>query len=175
MANEDILWDYPLSNTVFGRVLEATQRRIKALNLKCIPKDNIQIRKLAWAAAENDIKPPYLFISPRPEITDWTKGTNERDMPVYAVMLSAVLANSRDVTTKGMGLQFEWRQMLRRSFTNISQGAWPDLSLADPMMAGVSYNGCYVEAGESFLEDAKRLQYDAQYWLVRFRFLEPRG
>jgi len=162
-------WDHSLEETVFGRILLRTKERIQALGLISIEPDHIQVRKLAWVD-EVELAPPYIIVSPRAEITNWPDGTNEQDETQYAVLISMVLANSRDLTTKGMGLQLSWREAIRRSFQNKSIVSWPEMVLP----SNCFFIQSYVESGDQFIEPAKRMQYDAQYWLVRFRVREPR-
>lgn len=173
MANEDILWDYPLTETPYGRLLLATVERVKSLNLKCIGHDKVELRKLAWNFGKDDpLQPPYVIVSPRSETTPWQEGTNERDAIGYAVMLSVVLADAYDVTIRGLGLQLDWRRSLRQSFHNKTQRDWTQLSLTGHTSVALIHS--YMEAGDAFLDAEKRRQYDAQYWLVRCNVWEPR-
>lgn len=166
MADDGIV-DIPLGDTVYGWLLLKTVDRLKSLNLPSIGNDKIELRKLAWATADDALKPPYVIVSPRPEITDWTKGTNERDDTIYAAMISIVLANARDVSTKYMGTQFKWRELVLKAFQNMVTLTWSDLRSCP--FEGTSISHSYVEAGDLFIDQAKRMQYDAQYWLVRIK------
>lgn len=166
MADDAILWDYPLANSLEGRLLTATLERLKGLTLPCIENDRVVIRKLPW---DMDLTPPYVTLSPGPESTPWDAGTNEKEEPTFSFLVAIVLANSRDVTTRGMGLQLAWRQTIRRAFHN------PLKSDFNPALeTGEFFIHCYVESGDKFIEAAKRLQFDAQYYVLRFRCREPR-
>ena len=170
----EINWDYSLEDTVYGTILVKAKERIVAASLPSIATGRVQIRKLAWPDApdttgDDALLPPCIIVSPRPEIVNWRDGTNERDDVVYAFMVSMVLANGRDLTTKGIGLQLAWRQTIRRLFHNKSLNTW---SLTLP--TGCSFTQSYVESGDQFIEQPKRMQYDAQYWLVRVKVREPR-
>lgn len=163
-------WDYSLDNSTEGLLVQAVAARIQALNLPSIASDHVFIRKLAWLSTDVNDKPdtPCVLIIPAPEVCDWTKGTNEKDEPVFAFFVITVLANGRDVTTKGMGLQFKWRELVRKSFQNLSNGRFSELGNDKGFKRG------YVESGEKFIEAAKRAQMDAQYYLLRFLFQETR-
>src|SRR5438046_3001878 len=114
----DIPWDFQLDESVEGRILGRTVERIKALQLPAI-SNNVEIRKLPWLLGDNDtLKTPCIIVSPAPEDTNWQQGTNERNDMVFSTFISAILANGRDISTRGMGLQLYWREQLRRAFVN---------------------------------------------------------
>lgn len=166
---DSIPWDYLLEDSVLGRILLGVQARLRTLDLPGIGGDKIVIRKLPWVD-DDTLQPPCVIISPKPEAIDWTRGTNERDDPTYSCIVAIVLANGRDNTTRGMGLQLAWRETVRRAFHNKSTLVWTDLAL----QSGYDFQRCYVSAGEPFIEAAKRMQYDAQYWAIDFIVREPR-
>jgi hypothetical protein len=171
MPELDIEWDFPLEETVEGVILAGTLDRIKALKLPCIADEKIVVRKLPW---DDNIEPPYVLVTPVPESTPWQEGTNERDTTLFAVMVAVVLANARDVTTRGMGLQFYWRDRIRRKFHNKSQANW-DLNTAfEANHTGTFFIHSYVESGDKFIEAAKREMRDAQYYVIRVHVREPR-
>ena len=178
MDNDGINWDYRLEDTVYGTILLRTQERIRAAKLQSIEHEKIVIRKQPWVPkpqdppTPNDLLPPYITISPRPEIVNWQDGTSERDGIVYGVLIAIVLANGRDLTEKGMGLQLMWRETVRGLFHNRSLRTWRELGHGLP--AGVSFDQSYIEGGEKFLDSAKMDGYDAQYWLLRVRTRERR-
>jgi hypothetical protein len=172
MANDDILWDYSLSNTVEGRLLEAVQNRIKAMALKCISPDSVVIQKLPWVVDDSKLPYPCVIITPAPESTDWQAGTNETEEPQFGILITIVLASDRQVGTRGMGLQLEWRQVLRRWFQNLNSSRFSELAA---FTDGAMYINGTVESGDKFIEVAKRNQRDAQYFLMRFRVKEPRA
>ncbi len=172
MADEDILWDFPLSNTLEGRILEATVNRLKALNLPCIEASNIVLRKLAWISVDGELKTPCVIVSPAPETTNWQEGTNERDRPQFAAFITIILASNRAELVRGMGIQAFWRQEIREAFQNLSMSRFTELTL--DQTKNQSFNKANVESGDKYLEAAKRDQRDAQYFLVRFTASEGR-
>lgn len=150
-----------------GIVLTAVQTRIQSLTLPEINlTDNVVIRENAW---DSDLTPPYIIISPFPEATPWQEGTNEADHTTFAVLVTIVLANTRDTTTKGMGLQLYWRERLRRKFQNHSTATW-----TITLLSGCFFVRSFVESGDKFIEAAKRLQRDAQYYVIRVQIKETR-
>lgn len=172
---ETIPWQMELSTSVEGLVLEKTRDRIRALQLIAIDPDHVAIRKLPWLDDETTLPTPCVIISPAPETTDWRSGTNERDETVFAILITVVLANARDVTTKGMALQLLWRQTLRRRFINRGRLSWTDLATAiDNLNDGTSFTHSNIESGDKFIEAAKREQRDASYYLLRVYVREPR-
>jgi len=172
MANDDILWDYALSNTIEGRLLEAVQNRVKAMNLKCISPDSVVIQKVPWVPDNTTLPYPCVLITPGPESTNYLAGTNESEQPQFAILITIILAAERKICTQGMGLQLEWRQVLRRWFQNLNQGRFTELAA---FTDGSMYINGTVESGDKFIEAAKRDQRDAQYFLLRFKVNEPRA
>jgi hypothetical protein len=164
------LSDLPLEYSNFGRVLISIQQEIIGLALPQLPNEKITINKIAWLDPER-VQPPYCTIVPRPEIGNWQDGTNERDDPVYSSQISLIFANAMDVSDLGMGLQLYWRQQIRQLFHNRNAAAFGS-SLT--LEAGHSFLRSYCEPGEIYLEAAKRLQYDAQYLVVRHLIREAR-
>lgn len=162
MADSDIPFDYDLNNSVEGRVLLRTAERIKALNLVSIG-ERVEVRKLPWLEDGDELTTPCVIVSPAPETTDWQSGTNESTDVVFAMFVTVVLANARDVSIKGMGLQLRWREQLRRAFVNKCSRTWSEIVLP----AGAKFLRSYVESGDKFIEAAKRSQRDAQYYLIR--------
>lgn len=171
----DVIPEMALSETIEGRLLEATVARIQALNLPGISPSRVVIQKLAWLGEPSTPDTPCVVVVPLPETTSWQEGTNEKDRPQFAMLVAIVLANARDVTTRGMGLQLYWRQQLRQSFQNLSQGRFTDLK-ADALATdfGANYCGCSVDSGDKFIEAAKRDQRDAQYFVIRHKVKEGR-
>lgn len=167
MPESDINWDFPLEQSAEGTILLRTQERLRALKLVSMPDEKIVVRKMPW---DTDIEPPYIIVSPPPETTNWQEGTNEKDVTVFAVLVSIVLANARDVTIKGMGLQLYWRERIRLKFQNKSPATWSELVLP----SGWFFTHSWVESGDKFIEAAKRDQRDAQYYVIRVQVKEPR-
>ena len=163
----DIDWDFSLENSVAGTLLMRAQERLQTLNLPGIERDRIVIRKLPWQT--DDVPPPYITVSPPPPTTTWSEGTNEMDSPVYGAMIAMVLANG-EVTTKGMGLQLYWRERVYKAFNNHSPATWTAVTLP----TGNFFVHSWIESGDQFIELAKRMQYDAQYLMLRVRVKEPR-
>lgn len=172
MADEDILWDFPLTESLEGRILEATLNRCKALNLPCIPKDNHIIKPVAWLGDLSVASLPCLVITPPPETTNWRDGSNERDIVTFGVFISVILANERQATLRGMGLQLFWRQKIRRAFQSLASSRFTQLRV-DPTTTE-TFRMVYVENGDRFIESAKRMQIDAQFLLLRMECSEPR-
>jgi hypothetical protein len=173
---ENIPFEQALATSVEGIVLEKTRDRLLALALPAIG-ERVYIQKLPWLYDETLVLTPCAIISPAPETTAWQEGSNESDDTILAVLITLVLANGLDVTTKGMGLHLSWRQTLRRRFINKSRLTWSDLA------TGIdNYNGgdgtrfihAWIESGDKFIELAKREQRDASYYLLRVRVREPR-
>jgi hypothetical protein len=171
----DIPWDMQLETSAEGLVLTKLRDRIEELNLEGIPGEQVVIRKLPWIQDDDLLPTPCVIVSPAPETTNWREGTNERDQTVFAFLITVVLANGRDVTTKGLALQLYWRQQLRRNLTNISQRLWSDLGTAFVNLDdGSSFTHAQIESGDKFIEPAKREQRDASYYLLRVTVREPR-
>src|SRR5436190_15877808 len=96
---------YALTDTAEGTILDAALTRVKALNLSQINQANQVIRKAPWLV--DSLEFPCTIISPAPEQTPWSDGTNEMDSVTFAFMITLALANGRDITTTGMGLHFK--------------------------------------------------------------------
>jgi hypothetical protein len=172
---ESIPWDMQLETSIEGLILTKTRDRIEELNLEAIPGERVVSRKLPWIQDDDQLPTPCVIISPAPETTNWRDGTNERDQTIFAFLITAVLANGLDVTTKGLALQLHWRQQIRRNFTNLSQLLWADLRDAfNNLDDGSSFIHAQIESGDKFIEAAKREQRDASYYLLRVMVREPR-
>ena len=169
MPESDINWDFPLSATVEGTILEKTRERLLALELNSI-HDKVYIRKLPF---DTNLEPPYILVTPPPESTPWQEGTNEKDVCNFAVMIAIVLANKRDLE-RGMGLQLHWRQSIRRKFQCKSNAAWDLNTALGAVTPGTFFVFSQVESGDKFIEAAWREQRDASYYLVRLHVKEPR-
>jgi hypothetical protein len=172
---ESIPWDMDLATSIEGLILQKTRDRLEELELASIPGERIVIRKLPWIQDDAQLPTPCIIVSPAPETTNWRDGTNERDTTVFAILISVVLANGLDITTKGMALQLHWRQQIRRNFVNLSRLTWADLATAFTNIAdGSGFLHAQIETGDKFIEPAKREQRDASYYLLRVTVLEPR-
>lgn len=169
MPDDAIPLDMPLSNSVEGLVLAAVQNRLRALALPGIPQERIIVQQLAWMPDPVQYPPPYIVVSPAPETTPWNEGTNEKDVVVFGVVVSVVLANQRNME-RGMGLQLYWRERIRRKFQNKSQATFTELTFTDSTIL----ERTSVESGDKFIEAAKRDMRDAQYYLIRCRVREAR-
>lgn len=174
MPESSILTDFPLSGTPYGRIWTFTNELIKANNLPSIAPEKVVQRKFAWHLGDEDpLRPPYVITSRRAETIDWREGTNERDAIQYAVMVSIALASGLNPSMEWTGLQEEWRKRVRRLFHNKGPRDFPGLTFNG--LGNVSFNHSYVESGDHLIEEAKRRQMDAQYWLIRFNVWEPRS
>ena len=167
---DPIAWDYALTNSTEGRLLEGIVNRLKVTDLPCIPPERIVLQSMAWVPDETQFPPPFVIVSPAPEGTPWQDATNERDDTLFAAFITVVLANARE-TTRGMGLQLYWRERIRRKFQNLNILRFTELGELD---TGVNFLHGWIESGDKFMEAAKRDQRDAQYYLCRFRVREPR-
>ena len=165
----DIQWDFPLANSVEGRILEAVKARLGTTDLPGIPAAKIVVQAFGWVPDEAVLPPPYIVVSPVPETTPWNDGTNERDDTLFGALISVVLANAREMT-RGLGLQLYWRERIRLKFQNKSPNTFTELT----MPTGWFLLHVWIESGDKFIEAAKRDQRDAQYFIVRFRVREPR-
>jgi hypothetical protein len=166
----DIPWDFPLAQSVEGRLLEAVANRLRSMGLEGIEDDRIEVRSLAWIADPEELPTPCVIVSPAPEGTPWQEGSNETDRANFAAFISVVLANSRNVQ-RGLGLQLYWREQIRRKFQNLHPGTFTEYTQTDD----AQFIHGHVESGDKFIEAAKRDQRDAQYFLVRMRVKEPRA
>jgi hypothetical protein len=172
---ELIPWDMDLATSIEGLVLQKTRDRLEELNLTSIPGERIVIRKLPWIQDDSLLPTPCIIVSPAPETTNWRDGSNERDDTVFAILISVVLSNGLDITTKGMALQLHWRQQIRRNFVNLSRINWDDLADAFTNIDdGSAFLHAQIETGDKFIEPAKREQRDASYYLLRVHCREPR-
>lgn len=163
-------WEYSLEHTVEGLILLRTVDRLKTVELAGIEKDRIAPCKVPWMADPQLPEPPCVLVSPAPEATPWDDGTNESDDVTFATFITIVLANQRNVNTKGLGIQLQWRQNIRRKFQNKVIRSWPDLVLPE----GNKFIHAWIESGDKFIESALRMQRDAQYYLLRVKVREPR-
>jgi hypothetical protein len=165
-----IPWDMPLADSCEGRLLQATLDRLKTCDLPGIDTNsNIIIQSLGWVPEESQLKPPYIIVTPAPESTPWQDGTNESDDTTFAVFVTVVIANAKELT-RGLGLQLYWRERIRRKFQNLNMLRFTELTLE----AGTHFIQGYIESGDKFIEAAKRDQRDAQYFLCRYKVREPR-
>lgn len=165
----DIPWDMGLSESVEGRILEAVRQRLLTVDLPGIGQEKFVVQNIQWQPDEVTLPPPYVIVSPAPETTPWQEGANETDDTTFAVLVSVVVANTRELT-RGLGLQLYWRQNIRRKFLATSIARFTQLGLPD----GVFLTHGWVESGDKFIEAAKRDMRDAQYFMLRFRVKEPR-
>lgn len=171
MANEDILWDYPLADTLEGRLYAATLSRIKALKLPCIDPTNIIGQTLAWLFDNTSLKFPCVIVSVADDLINWREGTNEKDQLEFGVFVTLALANPDVSGNRGVGLQMEWRRKIRQSFQNLSLGRFTEFTQdSNPDQ----YRKSNVENGAKYLEAAKRMQLDANYFLIRHTVAEGR-
>lgn len=161
--------DMPLSDSTEGRILVAVQQRLFTTSLPGISNDRILIQSIGYQPDPAVTPPPYIIISPAPEATPALDGTNETDDTHFAVFVTVVLANERDVT-RYMGTQLYWRQNIRRKLRSLSIARFTELTLE----AGTFLTHGWIESGDKFIDAAKRDQRDAQYFLLRLKVKEPR-
>lgn len=149
-----------------GLILTAIHTRIVALALPQINAANVVIRSLPW---DSELSPPYVIVSPAPEAAQWDQGTNEKDRIIFGSMVSIVVANTRDLSTTNMAISLFWRQRIRRCFQNVGKATFNPT-----LLTGCFHEHTYVESGEKFIDTAKRMNYDAQYLLIRTKIKESR-
>jgi hypothetical protein len=161
--------DIALSESTEGRILQAVVDRLKVTSRPGIPPERIVIQSLGWVPDEATLPPPYIIVTPSPEATPPLDGTNETDDTQFAVFITVVLANARELL-RYVGTQLLWRQNIRRKMRSLSIARFGQLSLE----SGTFFTHGWIESGDKFIEAAKRDQRDAQYFLVRFKVKEPR-
>jgi hypothetical protein len=149
-----------------GLILQAVHARLLVIALPQINAGNVVVRSLPW---DTDLQPPYVIVSPAPESAQWDQGTNEKDRIILGSMISIVVANDRNLSTTNMAISLFWRQRVRRGFQNVGKATFNPT-----LLTGCFHEHTYVESGEKFIDTAKRMNYDAQYLLVRTKIKESR-
>jgi hypothetical protein len=162
--------DLPLSDTVYGTLINATCDRVKALKLANIKRENIVIREFPW---DKELPKPCIVVSPSIETVNWRDGTNERDDVVYVVTIAVMKAGS-GIEDTGLGYQLEWREKIRRACHNQSPSSWGDLELTGGLVNHTVKQSYVTSAGPTFFAEAKDKGFDAHAWLVAFVVKEKR-
>lgn len=145
------------SDTNYGTLLYDAHQKILGLSLYNITSANTVVRKVPW---DLNLATPSCIVSPTGETQ--IPGTNGEDDVEYGVMVTLCTRTNRDPDLH-IYRELKWRQDVRQAFHNkIDWCSLPSLIL------------CTVEPGDALIPEAFRINYDAQYLLLRCRIREVR-
>lgn len=149
------------SDTNFGQLLYDAHQKVLGITFAVgageLADASKQIRKVPW---DLNLPTPNLIVSPVPETVQG--GTNGEDDVVYGVMVTLVTKTNRDPVLH-IYRELKWREQIRQAFHNKID--WTTTT-------GIVI--CTVEPGEALIPEAFRINYDAQYLLLRCQVREVR-
>lgn len=150
-----------MAATVQGALMIATEATLKALLLPGIDADRWFRRKQLWDVKLAQLVPCGI-IAPASKGVDWNAGSTDTDEISYGVAIALVAAGNMDLTLDN-GIYFQWSEAIIRRFLNRR-----DFGQVLPVAGDQLIRTNVVPPSDTFLEQAKRAGWDAQYVLLRF-------
>lgn len=160
-----------LSKSVQGKLIEAVVTVGKALQLEGLADDRWFIRKQLWDVHLKDLT-PCVIVAPAAKGIDWNAGAAEEDEISYGVAAAFITAGNLILTPETMGVQLVWTETFTSRFLNHRDYFGTD---GTQVLPGKWVNRTnVVPPSETFMEQAMRMRWDAQYMILRFVVSETR-
>lgn len=152
-------------DSVFFRILQSVQSRLRTLSLAGISPDDILWRKFPWNRKEDSR--PGIYVTPVKETGEG--GTNLTDRLGYGIQVTTVRASNNHLTNN-LDVELSWRQAQRRGFDITPYAHGGAVLMSVPECYEIDFEpGPVIDYG-SFVSNL-----DANAFVLRVKCEEPRG